>query len=440
MADVAAPAVTKLDDAARWRVLGLVCAGVVLSMTTWFSATAITPELIRAFGLSTAQASWLTNSVQVGFVVGALASSLVGLPDIVSLRALMAASAVLVALCNLSLLAAPSVGALLLARAATGVALAGIYPPALKLVATWFQRGRGTALGAVIAALTLGSAFPHLVRAATDHVAWQAVVASASAATLAGGALLGLFGVEGPFPFSRARFSPRQIGAVLQNRPLMLANLGYFGHMWELYAMWGWFLAFATAALPRLGLLDPKTASLLTFGVVASGVVGALGGGLLADRIGRTAASALMMAASGSCALLIGFAFDGAAMAVRADRRGLGHHRHRRFGTVLRHGDGAERPPPRRHGSGVAARSGVRPDRGFDPHHTGRGRGGRLALDVPDAGARPRRGCRRHGGTAPPPRGGADRPGSAVRIGEMARTEAPPMRPMTCEGDHDARP
>lgn len=311
MADVAAPAVTKLDDAARWRVLGLVCAGVVLSMTTWFSATAITPELIRAFGLSTAQASWLTNSVQVGFVVGALASSLVGLPDIVSLRALMAASAVLVALCNLSLLAAPSVGALLLARAATGVALAGIYPPALKLVATWFQRGRGTALGAVIAALTLGSAFPHLVRAATDHVAWQAVVASASAATLAGGALLGLFGVEGPFPFSRARFSPRQIGAVLQNRPLMLANLGYFGHMWELYAMWGWFLAFATAALPRLGLWDPKTASLLTFGVVASGVVGALGGGLLADRIGRTAASALMMAASGSCALLIGFAFDG---------------------------------------------------------------------------------------------------------------------------------
>jgi MFS family permease len=311
MADVAAPAVTKLDDAARWRVLGLVCAGVVLSMTTWFSATAITPELIRAFGLSTAQASWLTNSVQVGFVVGALASSLVGLPDIVSLRALMAASAVLAALCNLSLLAAPSVGALLLARAATGVALAGIYPPALKLVATWFRRGRGTALGAVIAALTLGSAFPHLVRAATDHVAWQAVVASASAATLAGGALLGLFGVEGPFPFSRARFSPRQIGAVLQNRPLMLANLGYFGHMWELYAMWGWFLAFATAALPRLGLLDPKTASLLTFGVVASGVVGALGGGLLADRIGRTAASALMMAASGSCALLIGFAFDG---------------------------------------------------------------------------------------------------------------------------------
>ena len=311
MADAATTDAGTTGDGARWRILGLVCAGVVLSMTTWFSATAITPELVRAFGLSTGEASWLTNSVQVGFGIGALASSLVGLPDRVSLRRLMAASAALAALANLALLAAPSVGALLLARAATGMALAGLYPPALKLVATWFRRGRGTALGAVIAALTLGSAFPHLVRAATDHVAWQAVVASASGATLAGGALLGRFGVEGPFPFGRAPFDVRQIGAVLSNRPLMLANLGYFGHMWELYAMWGWFLAFAAVALPRLGLSGPEAASLLTFAVVASGVVGALGGGLLADRIGRTAAAGLMMAASGSCALLICLAFDG---------------------------------------------------------------------------------------------------------------------------------
>ena len=298
-------------EGARWRVLALVCAGVVLSMTTWFSATAITPELVRIFGLSTAAASWLTNSVQVGFVVGALASSLLGLPDLVPLRLMMGVGALVAAAANLALLVAPSVGVLLVARVVTGVALAGIYPPALKLVATWFQRGRGTALGAVIAALTLGSAFPHLVRASTDHVAWQAVVAVASVATLAGGAVLGLYGVEGPFPFARAPFDPRQIGAVLRNRPLALANLGYFGHMWELYAMWGWFLAFSAAALPHLGVSDPKTASLLTFAVVASGIVGSLGGGLLADRIGRTAAAALLMTISGLCAVLVGVAFDG---------------------------------------------------------------------------------------------------------------------------------
>ena len=296
---------------ARWRVLALICAGIVLSMTTWFSATAITPDLVRLWGLSAGEVSWLTTMVQIGFVVGALASSLVSLPDLVPLRRLMGMSAILAAIANLGLLVAPSVALLLAARFVTGLALAGIYPPALKLVATWFLRGRGTALGAVIAALTLGSATPHLIRVITEHVPWQGVVATASAATIAGGALLALFAVEGRYPFSRATFDPRHIGVVLRNRPLAIVNLGYFGHMWELYAMWGWFLAFSTAALPHLGLSGARTASLLTFTVVASGIVGSLLGGILADRIGRTAEAALMMTVSGCCALLIGFAFDG---------------------------------------------------------------------------------------------------------------------------------
>ena len=299
------------EDGARWRVLALVCVGIVLSMTTWFSATAITPELVRAWSLSPAETSWLTNMVQIGFVAGALGSSVVSLPDLVSLRKLMGISGLAAAVANICLLVAPSVGFLLFARFVTGLALAGIYPPALKLIATWFRRGRGTALGAVIAALTLGSASPHLVRALTDHVAWQAVVTVASLSTVAGALVLARFAREGPFPFSRATFDPRQMTAVVRNRPLALANLGYFGHMWELYAMWGWFLAFAHAALPGLGFSGPKAASLLTFTVVASGVVGSLLGGVLADRIGRTAEAALMMTASGLCALLIGFAFDG---------------------------------------------------------------------------------------------------------------------------------
>ena len=299
------------DESARWRVLGLVCIGIVLSMTTWFSATAIMPDLIRLWHLSPSRASWLTNAVQIGFVVGALGSSLVGLPDLVSLRKLMAVSALLAALANLCLLWVPSVGSLLLARFATGVALAGIYPPALKLISTWFKRGRGTALGALIAALTLGSAAPHLIRVMTDHVDWRIVVIAASAATAIGAALMLVVAEDGPFPFSKATFDPRQIAAVLRNRPLALANLGYFGHMWELYAMWGWFLAYVGAALPHLGPSGPKMASLLTFIVVASGVVGAVSGGVLADRIGRTATAALMMAVSATCAAAIGFSFDG---------------------------------------------------------------------------------------------------------------------------------
>lgn len=300
-------------EEARWRVLALVCLAIVASMTTWFSATAITPELVALWHLSPGQTAWLTNAVQLGFVCGALGSSVVSLPDLVPLRRLMGVSALLAALANLALLVAPSVGALLAARFVTGVALAGVYPPALKLISTWFRRGRGFALGSLIAALTLGSASPHLVRVVADRVPWQAVVVTASTATLLGAALLALFALDGPFPFSRATFDPRQLGAVWRNRPLLLANLGYFGHMWELYAMWGWFLAYAGEAAPHLGLAGPKVASLVTFAVIGCGALGALGGGLLADRIGRTAAVTLMLAVSGTCALAIGFAYDGPA-------------------------------------------------------------------------------------------------------------------------------
>ena len=300
-----------VSDARRWRVLALVCLAIVLSMTTWLSAAAVTPELVALWHLSPGKTAGLTIAVQIGFVVGALASSVVSLPDLVSLRKLMGLSALLAAASNFALLWAPSVPALLAARVVTGIALAGVYPPALKLIATWFKRGRGLALGSLIAALTLGSASPHLVRVMTDHVSWQLVVGAASAAALVGAVLLVTFAVDGPHAFAKATFDPRQIGAVLRNRPLALANLGYFGHMWELYAMWVWFLAYAGAALPHLGLTGAKSASLLTFGVIAGGAIGALGGGWLADRIGRTATAALMLAVSGSCALLIGFAFDG---------------------------------------------------------------------------------------------------------------------------------
>ena len=174
----------------------------------------------------------------------------------------------------------------------TGVALAGVYPPALKLMATWFRRGRGLALGLLIGALTLGSSLPHLVRALGGGLDWRLVVATTSAASLAAAALFAAALREGPYPFGRATMDPTQIGAVLRNRPLLLANLGYFGHMWELYAMWGWFLAFATAAGASGNAPLAGRASLVTFAVVAAGVPGCVLGGWLSDRIGRTLTTA----------------------------------------------------------------------------------------------------------------------------------------------------
>lgn len=295
----------------RWRALALICAGVVCAMTSWFSATAILPDLARDWEIGPGAQAWLTNAVQLGFVAGAVGASLVNLPDIVALPRLMAISALVAALANAVLLLEPGAGAAVAARALTGAALAGVYPPAIKLMATWFMRGRGLALGFLIGALTLGSSMPHLLRALTEGLDWRAVVIGTTAATGLAAALFGLGLAEGPHGFGRATFDPRQSLAVLRDRGVMLANLGYFGHMWELYAMWAWFLAFATAAEAEIIPFPTGSASMLTFLVVASGAVGCVLAGALSDRIGRCATTAWMMGLSGASALAIGFAFDG---------------------------------------------------------------------------------------------------------------------------------
>ncbi|MEW6630654.1 MAG: MFS transporter [Pseudomonadota bacterium] len=298
-------------DGERWRVLSLLCLAVVLSLTTWFSATAILPELKQELALSASGEAWLTNGVQLGFVLGALAASLVNLPDLVRLSRLMATAAMVAAIANASLLLHPGPGGVIAARIVTGAALAGVYPPALKLVATWFTRDRGLALGAVIGALTIGSALPHLFRAILSTVDWRPVVAAASLATAVGALLFLLFAKEGPYPFGKAVFEPSRIGQVFRERPLLLANLGYLGHMWELYAMWAWLLAYTRAAFEAQAVGTAATASLSTFFVVGSGILGCLLGGYLSDRIGRTATTAGMMIVSGGCALLMGFLFTG---------------------------------------------------------------------------------------------------------------------------------
>ena len=295
----------------RWRMLAVLCGAVVLSFSTWFSANAVAPELIRAWSLSEAQAAWLTNGVQIGFVIGSLAASFFNLPDLVRMNRLMAGSGLLAALSNAAMLLEPGPAGAIFFRVLTGFALAGVYPPALKLVSTWFISGRGLALAGVIGAITAGSSLPHLFRGMSSLVDWRYVLLLASAAALASSLVFLLWTREGPYPFGKAVFDPRQIGRVLKDRDLLLVNGGYLGHMWELYAMWAWLLAYLTAALDTDGTGLSAQASLLTFIAVASGVFGCFAGGILSDRFGRTATTAGMMIVSGACALLIGFVFDG---------------------------------------------------------------------------------------------------------------------------------
>lgn len=300
-----------LDSAQRFRMLALICIGVVFSMTPWFSATAVLPELRTMWNLSPGMSAVLTNSVQAGFVVGALALSVLNLADIIPPIRLMAIGAAAAGLFTLLVVAASPEAAVLL-RFLTGIALALVYPPAMKLTTTWFVRGRGFAMGLVIGGLTLGSAMPHLVRALTASVDWRVVLIAAAALSLAGAAVFMLTLREGPYPYSRATFNLRQAGRVFRSRPVALANVGYFGHMWELYAMWAWLLVYTQQMLPKVGIeLPGRAASLIVFMAIAAGVFGSVAGGLLADRFGRTLTTACMMVTSGLCALLLGLTFDG---------------------------------------------------------------------------------------------------------------------------------
>lgn len=285
----------------RARALALLAAALVLSMTTWFSASAVIPQLREDWGLSDSGAAWLTIAVQLGFVVGAVASALLTLSDVASPRTVIAMSAFGAAAANALLATADGPGIAIPLRFATGALLAGVYAPSLKLMATWYRERRGTALGVLVGALTVGSAAPHLVNG-LGGIGWRTVVLATSGLTAAGGAVVLACVREGPFPFPQATFDPRQARLVFANRAVRLSSLGYFGHMWELYAMWTWFLVFARDTISD----DRVSASLATFAVVGVGGAGCVVGGVLGDRVGPARTTASLMIVSGACALVIG--------------------------------------------------------------------------------------------------------------------------------------
>src|SRR5690242_13695542 len=254
-----------------------------LGMTLWFSATAANAPIVAEFHLSSSETAWLTMAVQGGFVIGTLISALVNLPDVVNPRRLFAAGCLLAAGANASLVRADGIVALIALRVVTGAALAWVYPPGMKIAAGWFERRRGAALGVLIGALTVGSAFPHLLAVASARIAWRTLVLSASALAICGGIIAVGAVRDGPYVAASAPFDPRAIVRVFSHRPARLATLGYLGHMWELYAVWTWMAAFAAASLTSGNSLAPAlatSASALAFLTIASGAIGSAAAGL----------------------------------------------------------------------------------------------------------------------------------------------------------------
>jgi MFS family permease len=298
------------EPAGRWRVLFLLSLAELFGMSLWFSASAVAPLLRAEWGLSDASATWLTLSVQLGFVAGTLASAVLNLPDVFSPRRLVIGTSLLGAAANasLALFSHGSASALVL-RFLTGFCLAGVYPPGMKILASWFRARRGLALGVLVGALTLGKAVPYLVNAVFGS-AWRRSLLAASGLAVLGAVLVLLFVREGPFAPAAAPFDLTQAAKVLENRGVRLATFGYFGHMWELYAMWTWVPVMLRSGFALRGL-PPAAAEAASFFVIGCGAAGCILAGLAADWKGRTLVTSAAMAVSGACCVVIGLCYGG---------------------------------------------------------------------------------------------------------------------------------
>lgn len=294
-----------------WRALIWIGLSELCALSLWYSASVIAPELIKVWNLSPNSEAWLSASVPIGFVFGALFSSYIGVADRFNARKVLAVSALLGAILNALLIVIDSSFFGILLRILTGVTLAGVYPIAVKILSEWFPKKRGLAIGILIASLTLGSSLPHFVVVFFSSLSWKFVIICTSVLALISAFIVYFILEDAPVKSKKVPFSLNLIKKVVMNKQVMFANYGYFGHMWELYAMWTWLPAFLTSSFliysPEIPHWFIPLSSFTSIGI--AGGIGCVVGGLISDKIGRANLTIISMIISALCSIIIGFTY-----------------------------------------------------------------------------------------------------------------------------------
>lgn len=290
-------------------VLPIIIFSQFTGTSLWFAGNAILADLQQVWGLTEHSVGYITSAVQLGFIVGTLFFAFLAIADRHSPRVVFLVCSIAGATMNLALLIAPEgLTSLLVLRFVTGFFLAGIYPVGMKIAAGWYEKGLGRALGYLVGALVLGTAFPHLLRGLGAELPWQMVIAGTSVLAAFGGVLMIWLVPDGPYLPKGSKFDPRTIPIIFRSSSFRASSFGYFGHMWELYTLWAfipfWLVAYTDKTNISMNL------SVWVFAIIAVGFIGCAGGGALSNRIGSARIAVVQLTISGICCLLSPFFFD----------------------------------------------------------------------------------------------------------------------------------